>query len=760
MHEADSDSLSGTVEHIVFHNTQTGFTILKLSPPKNNLIIKASTQPGLNITVQGHFPSVQCGQELHILGAWTMHPKFGRQFSAQSYSIQLPTSTAGLKKYLGSGIIKGIGPSYAEKLVDHFGTQVLDIIEASPSRLQEIPGFGTKRIERIVHAWQDQKHIAHIMVFLQEKSVSPTYAAKIYKKYGMQSIAIVTENPYRLADDIWGISFKIADQIAQRMGFAPDSIKRIKSGILFYLSSVTQTGSLYSEIDQLKQETLSLLNLTDSNAPLKLRSALHELFSTRKIALITHSNMHYVCTAQHYYVEKGVARAIHTLCETPSQHVFDIDAIYNRMRTNSLSHEQIGISTKKQHPIDLNNIDLNDDQQRGILACLQHKITIITGGPGTGKTTLIKTLLTILDEHKQTYKLAAPTGRAAKRMQEGTGRYAQTIHRLLEFDVSSMQFTRNEQNALDAHFLIIDEASMLDIFLAHAILKATSLHTHLVFIGDIHQLPSVGPGNFLHDLRASAIIPCTTLSTIFRQAQNSLIVMNAHNINSGVFPVHSLPNTKKDFIYIKEENPDAITTHLSHIIHKGLPAFGLRPADMIVLAPMNRGNAGTQKINYDMQQLLNSDPEKKYTMHAGILFREGDRVMQTRNNYDKHVYNGDIGIIHTINTIDTIVTVQYPDKIVDYEFSELDELVLAYAISIHKSQGSEYPAVVIPLFMQHFTLLQRNVLYTAVTRAKKVCILIGQPKAIAVSIRTNKGLTRTTFLKEYLTSSLECRHPL
>lgn len=757
--------LQGTVERIVFQNNENGFTIF---------LLQQKTAPKDPITIKGCVPSLREGEHVQVMGAWINHPKFGRQFEAQQCTTQVPTSVRGLKKYLASGLIKGIGAVYADKLVDYFGEHVLSIIDQHPERLQEVPGIGPKRVDTIVKAWQDQKEISHIMVFLQEKNVSPTYATKIYKKYGNNSINVVLENPYRLADDIWGIGFKFADQLAQQMGFAHDSIKRITAGILYYLSTVTQQGHLYAEVEQLKKELVTLLELvptqTASQATptipatiaAKIKTALHDLYNAEKICLVTHQEQHYIALARYYYAEKGVAHKIKKLMETPVERVFDIGAIYQELRTSHdrVSHDRDQDSDNKnldnKNKEFKKNIELNEDQQRGILTCLQNKVTIITGGPGTGKTTLIKTLLGILDNQKQTYKLAAPTGRAAKRMQEGTGRYAETLHRLLEFDVSSMSFTKNEQNALKTDFLIVDEASMIDIFLAHALLKAIPYATHLILIGDIHQLPSVGAGNFLSDVIASQVTPCIKLSIIFRQAQNSLIIINAHRINSGEFPTSHAENANRDFIFIKEQEPTNVQAHIENIIKKGLPKFGIKPADMAVLVPMNRGTVGTQKINFDAQQLLNGGKQDQ-VMHAGIAFKVGDRVMQIRNNYDKHVFNGDTGTIEAVDTRDQLVHVRYPDKTVEYEFSELDELVLAYAISIHKSQGSEYPAVVIPLFMQHFMLLQRNLLYTAVTRAKKLCILIGQPKAIAMCISNNKGLARTTFLTAYLTSDLQCR---
>ena len=725
----NTEELHGTVEKCLFQNAQNGFTVFILQLNKKK-----------SVTVRGYMPNIHAGQQVQINGTWVMHPKFGKQFEVQQCTAQVPTSIVGLKKYLSSGLIKGIGPVYAEKLVNKFGQDVLEIIDKQPERLHEIPGIGKKRAETIIIAWQDQKEISHIMVFLQDKGISPAYATKIYKKYGNRSIEIVIENPYRLADEIWGIGFKIADKIAQNMGFAPDSVKRAYSALLFCLSNIVSNGHLYILVDELKKQTTQLLEIEPEIAAQKLKLALHDLYNQGKIKLITQDDKHHVSLSQYYFSEKSVAYFIKKLIDYPVQHTFDLDKIYTTLRTKSDG-----------------NVMLNDDQIKGILTCLQHKITIITGGPGTGKTTLIKTLLNVLDENKCTYRLTAPTGRAAKRMYEGTKRNAQTIHRLLEFDVSTMGFTRNEQHALQLDFLIVDEASMIDIFLAQAILKALPYNAHLVLIGDIDQLPSVGAGDFLNDLIASKVAPTIRLTNIFRQAQDSLIIINAHRINNGEFPTSYQEGARRDFLFIKEQDPVNVPAHLENIMRNGLPKFGIKPDESIVLVPMNRGSVGTQKLNHDLQNILNPADTTKKISHTGTTFKIGDRVMQIRNNYDKLVFNGDIGTIKDVNTVDRHIIVHYLDRPVEYDFNELDELTLAYAISIHKSQGSEYTAAIIPIFTQHFALLQRNLIYTAITRAKKLCIFIGQPKAIAIAIKNNKSCIRNTFLQEFLTSDLQCR---
>jgi len=719
--------VQGTVERVVYAHPDNGFVVFALQ-------VANAKDP---IVIQGTLPSVHAGELVTVRGQWKIHPKFGKQFNAQQCVVHPPTSIVGLKKYLASGVIKGIGPSYAQRLVDFFGSNVLEVIDKDPERLARVPGIGTKRCAAIITGWQEQKDISHIMVFLQDKGVSTAYATKIYKRYGARTIDMIKENPYRLAQEVWGIGFKMADQLAKGLGFAHDGHERISAGIFFALSSMSASGHLYSEIEELTQKTITLLELTHPTREVDVRAALDHQSVLGKIQYVTQHEKQLVGIAVHYATEKGCAQRLHKLLESPASQLFDAHRVYQQLRTMPQA------------------LELHEQQQQAIITALTSKVSILTGGPGTGKTTVIKTLLHILDTYKVSYLLAAPTGRAAKRMFQATGKAAMTIHRLLEFDPSIMRFTRNEDNALPAHFIIIDEASMIDIFLAHSLLKAIHFSAHLLFIGDADQLPSVGAGNFLSDMLASGVIPQTQLTHIFRQAQNSLIVINAHRVNSGEFPVLSLPDCKRDFFFIKEDEPENIPGHLTKIYRAYLPQCGIAPDDSVVLTPMNRGSAGTQKLNHDLQQLLNPPAKNAVTLsYAGTVYALGDRVMQIKNNYDKLVFNGDVGTITDINLEERTMIVTFLERPLTYQSTELDELVLAYAISIHKSQGSEYRAVIIPIFMQHFMLLARNLIYTALTRAKQICIFIGQAKALGIALRNTSGRERITLLQEFLKKKL------
>jgi exodeoxyribonuclease V alpha subunit len=723
--------ISGAVDRVLFKSPDNGYSVIALK-------VSASE----SIVARGYFAEVHQGAQVTLTGQWAFHAKFGRQFDAQSCTTSLPSSIVGIEKYLGSGLIKGIGPKFAEKLVKKFGAQTLEIIEQTPSRLFEVAGVGQKRVDLITQAWQEQKEISKVMIFLRSKDVPTTFAVKIFKKYGQESIAKMQENPYRLVDDIWGVGFKTADSIALKMGLAHDSIERVKASMLHVLSQATTEGHLYKKVEATKEAVIELIGLDATLVTDLLKRSLVELYQQEKVKLITYENEHFLALPQFYYSEIGISKKILKLQEQALSHIqFDTHSVYQSLRTP-----------------DKKGIELNEDQQQGILTCLQNKITIITGGPGTGKTTTTRRLIEVLEEHKARFRLAAPTGRAAKRMFESTGRNTETLHRLLEFTPLSMGFARNEQNALEIDFLIVDEASMIDVFLMHSVLKAMPQNASLVLLGDIDQLPSVGAGNVLHDLIGSEIIPVIRLTQIFRQAQDSMIIVNAHRVNHGEFPQAALPGSKKDFAFVKQNEPEEMFPLLRTIYKTKLPALGISPDDAIVLTPMNRGTAGAIRLNQELQMILNPDvDETKQVVQFGQVFKVRDRVMQIRNNYDKFVFNGDIGTILDIDRVNLQVIVRFGERDLEYDFTEMNELMLSYAISIHKSQGSEFQAVIIPLFMQHFMLLQRNLIYTAITRAKKLCVLVGQTKAVAMGINNNKQVDRLTFLKQFLTSNLQAR---
>ena len=721
------DQLTGIIDRFLFQNTETGFAIFILQSKKQD-----------DTTVTGTFANIQVGQEIHLEGVWNFHAKFGKQFLASTYTTSLPTSIMGIKKYLGSGFIKGIGKVYAEKIVEKFGENTLQIIDETPDKLFEVSGVGQKRVEQIKQSWVDQKYVAKIMVFLQEKGVTSTYATKIYKKYGHDSIAKLTQDPYQLTEDIWGIGFKTADKIAQNMGFATGSIQRIQAGVSFTLKQESSNGHVYQEVNTLKQKAFQLLEIDPTLHTAQMKSALSSLYNKEKIKLITYQEKHFVGLSALYASEKAISNKILQLLSASINHKLTAKGVYDSLQKAM-------------------EIELNEDQQNGIIACFASKVSIITGGPGTGKTTLVKALIKVLEESKLSYKLAAPTGRAAKRLMEGTKRPAMTLHRLLEFDPSIMRFSHDDKNALQTDFLIVDEASMIDIFLAHGMTKALSLNTHLVLIGDIDQLPSVGPGAVLKDLINSNIIPCTRLNHIFRQAQNSMIIQNAHKINQGEFPSGSIENCKKDFYFIKEDEVENCFPVIQKILKTIIKQHGIATKDVTILTPMNRGAAGSQKLNHDLQQFLNPAQTTNQVTFIGTTYKQHDRVMQIKNNYDKKVFNGDIGTVRDIDLEEKTMLVEFDGTLISYGLDELNELVLSYAITIHKSQGSEYDAVIIPIFMQHFMLLQRNLLYTGITRAKKLCIFVGQTKAISMGIKNAKQEQRVTFLTQFLTDNLSCR---
>jgi exodeoxyribonuclease V alpha subunit len=719
--QAPSVKIAGTIDRFIFTNQENGYTVCVLTIDKQQAI-----------TASGILPHTAVGQEVELIGSWVMHKKFGRQFAITQCIQKVPSTLTGLKKYLGSGLIKGIGASYAEKLVDHFGTTILTVIETEPERLQEVAGIGGKRVELITKSFIEHKDVAHIMVFLQGYGISPAYAAKIYKQYRGRTVDILKENPYRLADEVWGIGFKLADEIAQKLGFHKDTPKRINAGIIYALQLCAQAGHSYREKHELLDKAAELLEIERD----LLTESLNDLILQERIKLVQFQEKEYCALMAHYQAERSVAQKLRDLLHYPHAQQTDVSRIYTSLLT--------------QKP---GEITLNEDQQKSILHIFQHKVTVITGGPGTGKTTLIRKLISILDQEKINYKLAAPTGRAAKRISEQTGKFATTLHRLLEIDPQTFTFVHNESNALKLQMLIVDESSMIDIFLANALLKALPAHATVVFLGDIDQLPSVGPGNFLADCLASTTITQVRLTHIFRQAQNSLITLNAHRIITGQAPIKYSPEARNDFIFIHEDDPENLFKQITECYKTHLKIHNIPQENSALLTPMNRGIAGNFTLNHNLQEFLNGGQGTALT-RGNTTFKVRDKVMQIRNNYEKMVFNGDCGTIHDINHTDEMLTVIFQDKQVIYDFDEVHELILAYSMTIHKSQGSEYDAVIIPLFMQHYTLLARNLIYTAITRAKKLCIIIGQPKAVHCALAQARVVQRMTFLTQFLDGKL------
>jgi exodeoxyribonuclease V alpha subunit len=717
-----ADTLEGILERIVFFNEENNFTVARLQSGHSRDLI----------TIVGNLPGPNPGETLRLKGEWTVDAKFGRQFRVENCITVLPSTLTGIEKYLGSGLVKGIGPIMAGRVVAKFGLETLEVMEARPEDLLEVEGIGKIRAERIGKAWQEQKEIRDVMVFLQGNGVSSTYAVKIYKAYGNKSITVVKENPYRLALDISGIGFKTADRIARNMGIDPGAQIRIEAGAIHVLSELVSEGHVYYPQDKLMNSASELLEVEQT----KVEAALEALVKQRRIVIEQQGDEQAIYLTPLHVAEVNVAKRLETLINAPRQ-MFPIDT------EKAIQWVQGAIG-----------IELAEMQKEAIKKAVSSKVLVITGGPGTGKTTLLNCLLRILEKKNQRILLASPTGRAAKRLAEVTSREAKTIHRLLEYSPKEGGFKRNEDNLLETELVIIDEVSMMDTLLMNHLLKAIPPIATLLLVGDIDQLPSVGPGNVLRDIIASGRVETVKLTEVFRQAQESLIIVNAHRINRGEFPVSAPPQDKKaDFYFIEREEPDQAMALIKELCATRLPkSFHLDPyEDIQVMTPMHRGLVGVASLNAELQMLLN--PNGKEVIQGGRCFRVNDKVMQIVNNYEKEVFNGDIGRIVGVETEEQKIGVKYDDRIVDYGWHELDELVLAYAISIHKSQGSEYPAVVVPILSQHYIMLQRNLLYTAITRAKKLVVLVGSRKAMAIAIRNNKVQHRYTGLADRLAST-------
>jgi exodeoxyribonuclease V alpha subunit len=714
--------LSGQIERVTYTNPENGYTIAK---------VKVYGRQGL-VSVVGAIVDPQPGAILKMAGEWTTHPRFGEQFRVVFYETAVPATVYGIEKYLGSGLIKGIGPVMAKRIVKLFGEKTLDVIEQEPDRLAEVPGIGRRRIGMIKQTWAEQKDIREVMVFLQSQGVSSGYASKIYKAYGKESIAVVKENPYRLAYDIWGIGFLTADRIAEKLGFAKDSPLRAQAGLLYALHELADEGHVFYPTEKLLANASSLLQIEDE--PL-LRSSLGQLAEERRVVVesvpLRGQEVEATYIAGYNLAEKKASSRLLSLVNAKAS-----------MRDVKV---EAAIAWTEQK----SGLTLATRQREAVACALQGKVMVITGGPGTGKTTILKAILGIYGAITKRILLAAPTGRAAKRMSEATGLEAKTIHRLLAFDVRNMRFKMDEQHPLECDLLVLDEVSMVDLLLFHHLLKAVPRGAKLLLVGDADQLPSVGAGQVLHDIIASGAVPVVRLNEIFRQAQQSAIVTGAHRIIQGQVPFFD-NKPSSDMFFIEKAEPEDVLATIISLAKTRLPrTYGFDPlADIQVLAPMNRGSVGTAALNEALQQALN--PSGTQVARGTHAFRVGDKVMQIRNDYDREVYNGDIGIVTDIDAEDQELTVRIDGRDVVYAFTDLDELVLAYAVTIHKSQGAEYPAVIIPVTTQHYVMLQRKLVYTGVTRGRKLVVLVGTRKALAMAVRNNRSVRRYSALAERL----------
>ena len=729
-------AVQGTVHKITYHHPDTNYTVLRLD---------VENAPG--VTVVGGVYPVSEGEEIKVFGFWKTHPRYGQQFQADHWEKVDPATLEGIEKYLGSGMIKGIGPTYARRLVDAFGLETLRILSQEPHRVLEVEGIGAARARGIMQAWEAQRGMQDIMVFLQGHGIGAALALKIYRFYGLDTIRRVKDNPYALARDIYGVGFVLADRIAARLGISGDFPLRVQAGVLHVLKEFVDQGHCFVLFSALIRNAAALLRVGEG----VIEDAVEKLAASGDVILeqTTSEERAHVYLADLYRAEQRVAEALHRLLSSPS--VTLGGGRKSVPGSTAEPRELIGLTDLEL--IDQSFAILEEEQQEAVRQALQQKVLVITGGPGTGKTTLLNSLLAVLRRAKFSFVLAAPTGRAAKRMAESAGEEAMTIHRLLEYNPHEGGFQRSEDRPLEADVVIIDEASMVDLALMDNLLSAIDRHSHLVLIGDVDQLPSVGPGSVLRDLIDSGMIPVVMLRRIFRQDRHSLIVANAHRILQGQSLVTPSDNSERDFILLARESEEEILQSVKDLVKEELPRTLNLAADEVphaiqLLTPMHRGMLGTIQLNREMQSLLN--PIGDSLQRGEILLRANDKVMQLRNNYDKGIYNGDLGRITDIDRKEGKVQVDFYDKTVEYNDDELDEISLAYATSIHKSQGSEYPVVVIPLHMSHYMMLHRSILYTAVTRGKKRVVLVGSRRALAMAIQNVRLERRYTGLKEKL----------
>lgn len=717
-------TLRGTLERVVFHNEENGYTVLRMR-------VQSKADP---VTVVGSMPSPQPGVGLTVTGVWVNDSRFGRQFKMESFETLLPASVEGIKHYLGSGLIKGIGKALAGRIVEEFGEDTFTVLDEDPDLLSKVKGISPRLVSDIKAAWGEHKGIRDLIMFLQPHGVSTSYAVRIFRHYGADALAVVRENPYRLAMDIHGIGFLTADTVAMKLGFAPDSDLRAEAGILYVLRRVTDEGHIFYPYEELTHQTADELGVETE----VIRKALDSLVSEERVVIDElesgeEESFRAVYLARFHHYESNIAHYLKRLLRSPKSVRFQEP---EKLLSGVLSMLPIALA---------------EEQIEAARASLAKKVMVVTGGPGTGKTTVINAIIKLFEQRKAKVLLAAPTGRAAKRMTETSEREAKTLHRLLEYSPREDGFARGENHPLACGLLIVDEASMLDAMLMYHLLKAVPLGATVVFVGDVNQLPSVGPGNVLKDIIASGTVEVIRLTEVFRQAASSEIIVNAHLINQGEVPPLTNPREGlSDFYFIRQEDPEDAAAMIVDLVKNHIPRrFKLHPVDDIqVLTPMHKGGAGVANLNALLQSALNS--QEKMLQRGERRFHLDDKVMQVRNNYDKDVFNGDIGRVRNINTEDKELMVRFDDKNVLYSFDELDEITPAYAISVHKSQGSEYPAVVMPILTQHYVLLQRNLVYTGITRGKKLVVLVGSPKALSMAVRNNKTHRRYTWLAQRL----------
>jgi exodeoxyribonuclease V alpha subunit len=706
-----AESLSGTIERVTFHNPENGFAVLR---------IDCGGKRGL-VTVVGHMPQVVEGEAITAEGEWVNDPSHGRQFKAEQLRLTPPSSTEGIERFLASGLIKGIGKKYAQKIVKVFGERTLQVIDESPAFLQEIKGLSAQRVELIRESWSQHKAVRDIVMFLHGHGIGTALAVRIYKTYGAKAVEMIKENPYHLAADVWGVGFKTADQLAMKLGTPRDSPHRARAALSHVLKELSLDGHVGYPEEQVIARTAELIDVNQS-----LVGGAVELAKTAKeLVRDAGGGETWLYLTALFRAEVGVARAIR-----------DLQSGRHPLRATDLETALHDVERKM-------GLELAPKQRDAIREAATKKLLVITGGPGTGKTTIVRGILEIFDDAGLDCALAAPTGRAAKRLSETTRREAKTIHRLLEYEPAAGGFKRDEEEPLKLDLLIVDEASMMDISLAHALLRAVPLNACVVFVGDVDQLPSVGPGTVLKDLIASKVVPVVRLTEIFRQAEQSWIVRAAHRVNEGQLPESAPPNSG-DFYFIEADDPATVLDRILTVVRERIPArFGFDPfRDIQVLTPMHNSELGTKNLNARLQELLNPKKTGPEVKRPAWTFRKGDKVLQTRNNYEKNVFNGDIGRVHEIDEDEQELIVDYDGELVTYSFDELDELLLAFAMTVHKSQGSEYPAVVMPVHTQHFVMLQRNLLYTAVTRGKKLVVLVGTRRALGLAVQRHDTARR------------------